>query len=31
VVLDLAAKMRRDRFVSRYTGLLQHKTFFMFS
>jgi ornithine carbamoyltransferase len=30
VVLDLAAKMKRDRFGSRYTGLLQHKTFFMF-
>ena len=30
VVLDLAAKMKRDRFGGRYTGLLQHKTFFMF-
>ena len=30
MVLDLAAKMKRDRFGSRYTGLLQHKTFFMF-
>jgi ornithine carbamoyltransferase len=29
-LLDLAAKMKRDRFSPRWTGLLQHKTFFMF-
>jgi len=28
--LDLAVRMKRDRFSPRYTGLLQHKTFFMF-
>jgi ornithine carbamoyltransferase len=29
-VLDLAAKMKRDRFSPDWTGLLEHKTFFMF-
>jgi N-acetylornithine carbamoyltransferase len=29
-VLDLAAKMKRDRLSDRYTGILQHKTFLMF-
>jgi len=29
-VLDLAAKMKRERYSSRLTSLLQHKTFFMF-
>ena len=29
-LLDLAAKMKRDRFSPRWTSLLQHKTFFMF-
>ncbi|MGQ9593813.1 MAG: ornithine carbamoyltransferase [Anaerolineae bacterium] len=29
-VLDLARKMKRDRFSPRFTSLLQHKTFFMF-
>ncbi|GAB4506465.1 MAG: ornithine carbamoyltransferase [Anaerolineales bacterium] len=29
-VLDLAAKMKRDRFNPRFTSLLQNKTFFMF-
>ena len=29
-VLDLAVRMKRDRFSPRYTSLLQHKTFFMF-
>jgi ornithine carbamoyltransferase len=29
-VLDLAAKMKRDRFSPRWTSILQHKTFLMF-
>jgi len=29
-LLDLAAKMKRDRFSPRWTSILQHKTFFMF-
>ena len=29
-VLDLAAKMKRDRFSGRWTDILQHKTFIMF-
>jgi len=29
-LLDLAAKMKRDRFSPRWTGILAHKTFFMF-
>ena len=29
-LLDLAAKMKRDRFSPRFTGILAHKTFFMF-
>jgi N-acetylornithine carbamoyltransferase len=29
-LLDLAAKMKRERFSPRWTGLLAHKTFFMF-
>jgi N-acetylornithine carbamoyltransferase len=29
-VLELAENMRQDRFSSNYTGLLKHKTFFMF-
>ena len=29
-LLDLAAKMKRDRFSPRWTGALAHKTFFMF-
>jgi N-acetylornithine carbamoyltransferase len=29
-VLDLAAKMKRDRFSEKYTSILQHKTFLMF-
>jgi N-acetylornithine carbamoyltransferase len=29
-VLDLARKMKRDRFSPRFTSLLKHKTFFMF-
>ena len=29
-LLDLAAKMKRDRFSPRFTGILDHKTFFMF-
>ncbi len=29
-LLDLAAKMKRDRFGSKWTSILQHKTFFMF-
>jgi ornithine carbamoyltransferase len=29
-VLDLAAKMKRNRFSDRYTSILQHKTFLMF-
>ncbi len=29
-VLELAAKMKRDRFSDRYTGILEHKTFLMF-
>ncbi|MBS1251679.1 MAG: N-acetylornithine carbamoyltransferase [Anaerolineales bacterium] len=29
-VLDLAAKMKRDRFSSAWTSLLEHKTFLMF-
>jgi len=29
-VLDLAAKMKRDRFSPRWTRVLEHKTFFMF-
>jgi len=29
-VLDLAVRMKRDRYSPRYTGLLDHKTFFMF-
>ncbi len=29
-VLDLAARMKRDRFSNRYTRLLEHKTFLMF-
>jgi N-acetylornithine carbamoyltransferase len=29
-VLDLAAKMKRDRFSDKYVGILQHKTFLMF-
>jgi len=28
--LDLAAKMKRDRFSERWTSILKHKTFFMF-
>ncbi len=28
--LDLAARMKRDRFAPEFTGLLEHKTFFMF-
>jgi ornithine carbamoyltransferase len=28
--LDLAAKMKRDRYSPQFTSLLQHKTFFMF-
>ena len=28
--LDLAAKMKRDRFSGRWTSILKHKTFFMF-
>ncbi len=28
--LDLAARMKRDRFSERYTSLLRHRTFFMF-
>jgi ornithine carbamoyltransferase len=29
-LLDLAAKMKRDRFSPRWTRILEHKTFFMF-
>jgi N-acetylornithine carbamoyltransferase len=29
-LLDLAAKMKRDRFSPRWTSILQHRTFFMF-
>jgi len=29
-LLDLAAKMKRDRFSPRFTSILDHKTFFMF-
>ncbi len=29
-VLDLAVRMKRDRYSPQYTGLLNHKTFFMF-
>jgi len=29
-VLDLAARMKRDRFSSKYTSILQHKTFLRF-
>jgi N-acetylornithine carbamoyltransferase len=29
-LLDLAAKMKRDRFSPRFTGILAHRTFFMF-
>jgi len=29
-VLDLAGKMKRDRFSDKYTGILEHKTFLMF-
>jgi len=29
-VLELAAKMKRDRFSARWTGILAHKTFMMF-
>ena len=29
-VLDLAAKMKRDRFSDKYAHILQHKTFLMF-
>jgi len=29
-VLDLAARMKRDRFSERYTSILNHKTFLMF-
>ena len=28
--LDLAAKMKRDRFSGRWTSILKHKTFLMF-
>ena len=28
--LELAAKMKRDRYASRFTGILAHRTFFMF-
>lgn len=30
LVLDLAGRMKRDRFSPKYTSLLDHKTFFMF-
>jgi len=30
MALDLAAKMKRDRFSDKFTSMLKHKTFFMF-
>ena len=29
-LLDLAAKMKRDRYSPRWTSILEHRTFFMF-